>query len=56
MKYTSIDHFLTSGKAVLAKGPVAVVLAEDAVEVDTTLRHHLAAPLDISALAISIPL
>ena len=43
MKYTSFDHFLMTGKAVLAKDPVAVVLAEDAVEVNTTLRHHLAA-------------
>ena len=43
MRYTSLDQFLTEGKAALAKGPVALVFAEDAVEVDTTLRHHLAA-------------
>ena len=43
MKYDSFDAFLITGKAVLAKGPLALILAEDAVEVDTTLRHHLAA-------------
>ncbi len=41
MKYTSLDQFLQSGAGVLAKGPVAVVMAEDDVEVDSTLRHHL---------------
>ena len=43
MRYASLDQFLTDGKAALAKGPVAIVFAEDPVEVDTTLRHHLAA-------------
>jgi hypothetical protein len=41
MKYPSLDAFLTDGKAALAKGPVAIVFAEDPVEVDTTLRHNL---------------
>ena len=41
MRYASIDQFLLDGAGVLAKGPVAVVMAEDAVEVDTTLQHHL---------------
>jgi hypothetical protein len=41
MRYSSIPDFLNVGKAVLAKGPVAMVLVEDDVEVDTTLRHHL---------------
>ena len=43
MHYVSLDQFLTDGKPALAKGPVAIVFAEDPVEVDTTLRHHLAA-------------
>jgi hypothetical protein len=43
MQYASLDTFLTTGKAAPAKGPVAMVFAEDPVEVDTTLRHHLAA-------------
>ena len=41
MTYTSISDFLTRGKAALAKGPVAMIFAEDEVEIDTTLRHHL---------------
>ncbi len=43
MKYPSLDQFLKDGKAVLAKGPVAIVMAEDDIEVDTTLRHNIAA-------------
>ena len=43
MKYTSLDQFLSEGKAALAKGPLAMIFAEDPVEVDTTLRHHIAA-------------
>jgi hypothetical protein len=43
MKYASLDQFLSNGKAALAKGPLALVFAEDPVEVDTTLRHHIAA-------------
>ena len=43
MLYSSLDQFLTDGKDLLAMGPVALVFAEDAVEVDTALRHHLAA-------------
>lgn len=41
MKYESLDHFLKSGRAALTKGPVALVFAEDNVELDGTLRHHL---------------
>ncbi|MEF3048223.1 glycosyltransferase family 2 protein [Pseudotabrizicola sp. L79] len=40
MRYTSLSDFLSKGKAALAKGPVAVVFAEDDIEIDTTLRHH----------------
>lgn len=43
MRYASLDQFLTEGKDTLAKGPVAIIFAEDPVEVDTTLRHHLTA-------------
>lgn len=43
MRYTSLSAFLDEAKGVLAKGPVALIFAEDPVEVDTTLRHHLAA-------------
>lgn len=41
MRYASFDQFLKKAKASLAKGPIAIVLAEDFVEVDSTLRHHL---------------
>jgi len=43
MDYTSLDDFLVRGRGALAKGPVALILAEDLVEVDSTLRHHLKA-------------
>ena len=43
MRYASLDHYLAGAGAARAKGPVAMVFAEDAVEVASTLRHHLAA-------------
>lgn len=41
MRHTSLDQFIADQSKALAKGPIAVVLVEDNVEVDTTLRHHL---------------
>ncbi|KUJ80366.1 hypothetical protein AVO45_04730 [Ruegeria marisrubri] len=41
MRYDSLDDFLKRGTAALAKGPVAMIFAEDDVEVESTLRHHL---------------
>ncbi len=41
MRHTSLDSFIKTNTAALAKGPIAIVLVEDDVEVDTTLRHHL---------------
>ena len=41
MTYDSLQSFLKTGKAALAKGPIGVILLEDDVEVDSTLRHHL---------------
>ena len=41
MRYNSLEDFLAKGKALLAKGPVALIFAEDDVEVASTLRHHL---------------
>lgn len=40
MIYSDLKDFLTNGKAALAKGPVAMILVEDLIEVDTTIRHH----------------
>ena len=41
MQYDSVSQFLRTGKAHLAKGPVALIFVEDDVEIDSTLRHHL---------------
>ncbi|KCV81957.1 hypothetical protein ATO10_08928 [Actibacterium atlanticum] len=41
MKYPSLNKFLADGTGVLSKGPIALILVEDPVEVDTTIRHHL---------------
>ncbi len=43
MHYSDLPTFLATAKAVLAQGPIAVIMAEDSTEVDTTLRHHLVA-------------
>lgn len=40
MYYSGLENFLSKGRAVLAKGPIALIFAEDEVELDTTLRHH----------------
>lgn len=40
MQYASLSDFLNRGSQVLAKGPIAIVFAEDTAEMDTTLRHH----------------
>lgn len=39
MRHSSFDLFLA--KVHLAKGPIALILAEDDIEVESTLRHHL---------------
>ena len=39
--HPSLDHFLKEGVESLSKGPVALVLAEDEVEIASTIRHHL---------------
>jgi hypothetical protein len=40
LRYPSLSEFLAKGAALLAKGPVAIILAEDAVEVESTILHH----------------
>ena len=40
MRYRDLDHFLKKGRDALTKGPIALILVEDLVEVDTTIRHH----------------
>ena len=41
-RYPDLSSFLRDGKAALAKGPIALIMMEDAVEVASTLRHHIA--------------
>ncbi len=40
MQYDSLTDFLRSGRAALSKGPVALIMVEDLVEVESTIRHH----------------
>lgn len=40
MQFDSLTSFVKDPKAVPRKGPVSLVLVEDEVEVDTTLRHN----------------
>ncbi|MGD9917952.1 MAG: hypothetical protein AB7U46_08025 [Paenirhodobacter sp.] len=59
MDYASLETFLAEGKAALAKGPIAMILVEDLVEVESTIRHHLkagfAAPLVFAPEALTLP-
>ena len=41
MRHGSLESFLVDGVGVLARGPVALLLIEDAVELGSTLRHAL---------------
>jgi len=41
MDYASQTAFLSEAKSALAKGPVAVLLVEDLIEVDSTIRHQI---------------
>jgi hypothetical protein len=40
-QYTNLQTFLKDGAATRAKGPIALIFAEDEVELDATIRHHL---------------
>ena len=54
MRYSDLEGFLRTGKAALAKGPVALILAEDQVEVDSTIRHHQTAGF-VSVILLAHP-
>ncbi|WP_113913507.1 glycosyltransferase family 2 protein [Roseovarius dicentrarchi] len=41
MHYTSVHDLCARGARHLAKGPVALIFAEDDAELETTLRHHV---------------
>ena len=52
MRYKDISELLRKAAPALATGPLCIVMAEDAVEVDSTLAHHLTAGFrDIVLLA-----
>ncbi|QFS81676.1 hypothetical protein FIU97_02665 [Roseivivax sp. THAF40] len=40
MHFKSLANFLSDPGPALKKGPVAMIFAEDTVELDTTIRHH----------------
>ncbi|NNE54359.1 MAG: hypothetical protein HKN30_18390 [Sulfitobacter sp.] len=40
MHFTGLEDLIKRNRAALAAGPLAIVMVEDEVEVDTTLRHH----------------
>jgi len=41
MRYKSLGQFLEQGRDTLALGPIAIIMAEDEVEVESTVLHHL---------------
>ncbi|WP_108485005.1 hypothetical protein [Oceaniglobus ichthyenteri] len=41
MRFNSLSDFAARGPGALGKGPVAIIIVEDPVEVASTLRHHL---------------
>lgn len=41
MQFDSFEAFASAAKTAIKKGPVAMILAEDDVEIDSTVRHHL---------------
>jgi len=43
MRFSGLKDLIRNGGDILASGPIALILIEDEIEVDTTLRHHLAA-------------
>ncbi len=40
MIHTRIEQFVAEGARALGPGPVALIFAEDATEIESTLRHH----------------
>ncbi|WP_050521202.1 hypothetical protein [Pseudorhodobacter antarcticus] len=41
MRYKNLAAFIEAGRDILAKGPIAIVMAEDQVEIESTVLHHL---------------
>jgi hypothetical protein len=53
MHYKSMTEFLALGVQNLPSGPVALIFAEDEVEIEATVRHHLLCGFD--AIVLFIP-
>ncbi|WP_107494968.1 glycosyltransferase family 2 protein [Thalassobius sp. I31.1] len=53
MIYDSLQTFLENGQKAIAKGPVAIILVEDLVEVESTIRHHQ--KLDFASILVLRP-
>lgn len=43
MQYKNLEELIKTAPDALFEGPIAIILVEDEVEIDTTLRHHLQA-------------
>ncbi|MDI3338321.1 hypothetical protein QKW60_18070 [Defluviimonas aestuarii] len=43
MQFSSLNALLADGQALIAKGPVALIFAEDPVEIASTVLHHVGA-------------
>ena len=41
MRHKSLSAFIEAGRDILAKGPIAIIMAEDLIEVESSLLHHL---------------
>jgi hypothetical protein len=41
MAFPTLNEVLKQDRALLAKGPIALIFVEDQIEIATTLRHHL---------------
>jgi hypothetical protein len=41
MRHRTLDEFLQKAPMALSDGPLAIIMAEDTAEVESTLRHHL---------------
>jgi hypothetical protein len=54
MHFTSLNHFLTKGTEALAKGPIALILLEDDVEIGSSIRHHIDAGFK-SVITFGVP-
>ena len=46
MRYDSLNEFLQIARPALSRGPIAILLVEDDVEIATTLRHALQSGFD----------